>query len=131
MEQIKSQLSTHRTLRYLLSGGITYVVEFGSFLALYYACKLPSGLAAAFSYALAWIVNYLLAHFFVFGDYEKALHKSLPRYMSVALINLLFNTFAVQLLVSAGQKAYVAKFCVSALIALWTYFAYKKFVFAH
>lgn len=129
MEQIKRRLSAHRTLRYLLSGGITYAVEFGTFLILYYACGLPSGVAAALSYAFAWVVNYLLAHHFVFGDYEKVLRKSLPRYMSVALFNLLFNTFAVQFLVETGLKAYVAKFCVSALIALWTYVAYKKFVF--
>jgi putative flippase GtrA len=130
LKLVISWLNQHRTLRYLLSGGITYATEVGSFFVLYFALHIFSGAANAISYTLAMVVNYCLAHFFVFGDYETILKRSLSRYLIFAGFNLLCSSLIVQLLVSGlGFKALIVKPLLSIAVAIWSYFGFKKFVF--
>lgn len=121
---------SHQTIRYVAAGATTYFVEVSSFLLFYYAFRIESGLANACSLLLAWVVNYLLAHHFVFTEYDRSAKRSLPRYVMLASFNLVCSSLVVAFLVGhVGLKAYIVKPIVSALIAVWTYFAYKYFVF--
>lgn len=124
------RLFERRGARYVFSGGVSYGVELASFLFFYYVVRLESGVANACSLFVALLVNYLLAHHFVFIDYAKNVKRSLPRYVLLVSFNIAASSVIVSLLVSHfNLKAYLVKPVVSACFAAWTYVAYKKFVF--
>lgn len=130
LSRITSLFTDSRLIRYALSGAVTYGVEIGGFFLLYYSFHYASGVANATAYIAALVINYLLARFVIFNDRQKLIRRSLIRYGLLAAFNLLAGTLLIMLLVDViSLSAIIAKPLLSILIAIWTYYGFKRFVF--
>jgi putative flippase GtrA len=93
--------------RYFLTGGVAAIVDAGGFAALYYL-GIATPIAAAASFTLAAVVNFLLTARFVFG--QRPTGRAFTLFSLAALIGLTVNVgvtiAAVELL---GLPPMVAK----------------------
>ena len=85
-----------RFLRYLLSGGVTFLIYIAVLISLIEGFDWKRGLAAGTALLVAGVANYLLVYGFVFRS--NAPHTgSVPRYFLVLLGNISANTLVTWL----------------------------------
>lgn len=115
--------------RYLVVGGVAFLVDLSSFMLLNLA-GLPVLLASAAGFIMATLVNYVLCYTFVFtrGHYGRA--GEIVRLFVVALIGLSLNTFCVWVFISLTPLLPAfAKIAAVPLVFAWNYFGRRLFVF--
>jgi putative flippase GtrA len=120
-------------LAYLFSGG---TAAFVSLCTLYVLTDLVGWwylLSAMVSFLGAFWVSYLLQKYWTFRDNVKdENHKQKTLYFIVALINLSFNTalmyFFVDIVHIWGEHM-VAQILTSSIIAVESFFVYRRFIF--
>jgi putative flippase GtrA len=126
MHQRLHDLQQSRPLRYLLIGGVSYVVEMAVLLLLVKAFPISSTLAVALSFWVGLIASFALQKYIAFentGGDRKTFGKQALLYGALVLFNygftLLFvGLFAVLLgLITARTFALLLTVC-------WNYFAY-------
>src|SRR3954468_10611058 len=98
-------------VRYLLSGGATFLVEYGSFLVFSYALRLNIYLALTLSFLLALAVGFAVNHLWTFESSNRV-RARLIAYTALALVNLGFNYLAVPGLAHLGVPHAVGKIVV-------------------
>lgn len=118
-------------LRYLVAGitgastqiGLLYV--FTDIVGLWYLYS------SIFSFLAAIIVSFLLQKFWTFEDKKTdKLHHQFVKYMAVAILGLLVNTFAMFLLVDLLLLWYIlAQIITGIIIAVMNFLMYKFFIF--
>lgn len=117
-----------RVIRFLISGGTAAAVEYMLFSMIIFS--LGSGtlhVAQTISFIAGLLVSFSLNNVWVFnaqGDTKKIFLK----YIILAAINLLIGN----ILITIGSQlipVYVAKLLVMAIIAIWNYVIFQKFIF--
>jgi len=129
LSKLKQLLDSNRSVRYILSGGISFVTENVIFYLFFYLFLSPVRAANVISILVALVVNFLLNKFYVFKNNTVKRTVQLVQYVILVAINLLVSTFLVGLMVDAGLSGIIAKPLVTALIISWTYVIYKKVIF--
>lgn len=117
--------------KYLVSGGTAFIVEYITFILIFYVFQATNiAYANAASYVLGFVVSFSLNRSWVFSvhSYKHSLKKQILLYLSIGLLNLLFSTLAVSIL-SKEIPGYLAKIVSVILIAAWNYVIYKKVLF--
>ena len=120
-----------KLFRYVASGGIAAFVDlvllyiFTDFLHIWYL------LSAILAFILAFSVSFILQKYWTFKDDSKEeMHKQVIIYFIIAIINLGINTLMMFVSVHYIHLHYMlAQFIVAGLIAFWSFFIYRKFVF--
>src|SRR4051794_6567383 len=82
-------------LRYLFSGGATFVVEYGSFLVFSYGLSWNVYLALTLSFLLALVMGFAINHLWTFERSDSQVQRRFWAYTVLALVNLGFNYVAV------------------------------------
>jgi putative flippase GtrA len=114
---------------YLVVGGLSFLVEIGSFLALRWAA-MPIIAASMASFMLATGANYLLCTLLAFEGGRFRRHSELLRFMTVVLVGLAFNTALVWCFVYPfGIHPTVAKIAAVPIVLAWNYFGRRLLVF--
>jgi putative flippase GtrA len=116
-------------LRYLFSGGMAFVIDFGSFEVMtrllgvwYVAATMISGLLGFFS-------AFVLHKYIVFAKKEQT-RAQFVRYTILQMFNLLAQTLIVYMMVEyAGAPKEVAKIASIACSVSWNFFLYKFLVY--
>lgn len=87
--------------------------------------------SAIFAFTVAFIVSFLLQKFWAFRDKRTdGMHGQLLTYLFVLIANMVLNTTFIYLLVEHGNQHYViAQIISGAVIALWSFFIYRFFIF--
>ncbi|MES3031011.1 MAG: GtrA family protein [Patescibacteria group bacterium] len=120
-----------RIIRYLIAGGTSTFTDlallyiFTEFFHIWYLTS------AILAFILAFFVSFFLQKYWTFQDASNdGVHGQMALYLFIALCNLGLNTFLMYLLVHfLGFHYMVAQFVVAGLIAIMSFFIYKKFVF--
>ncbi len=117
--------------RYFLVGGAAACVDIGLFMLLAQSAGMPYQAAAAASFLLATLVNYVLSVRFVFVSGARFGRKSeLALVYAVSAAGLAINALVLWAGVeAAGLPLLPAKLAATGLVFFWNYFARRHFVF--
>lgn len=125
-----SKLLKDKRVRYLVTGGTSFIAEYGSFLLLVYAHSMSAWAGQAISYCIGLVVNFLLLRYWTFRHQNKDKASThLVKYGLLVAFNLPATTLLIHLLTNAGLAAFLAKIVVVAAAALWNYSVYDKLIF--
>ncbi len=116
---------------YIFSGGMGAVTNLGLLYILTEFADIYYVLSGIISFVISIFVSFSLQKRLTFkDDSSEGTHKKFITFAIIAIVNLCINTLLLYLLVEmAGAHYMLAQFISSGLIALWSYFAYKKLVF--
>ncbi len=121
-------LSKRSFIRYLVTGGSTFAMDFLLLVFFHEALKIPVVIAATLSYWISLAYNFILNKFWTFGTKENT-QKHALMYGSLIVFNYFMSLGIIWLLGSYGIHYALAKICAVALAMLWNYIAYKKLIF--
>lgn len=119
-----------RIIHYGISGFSAFIIEYGSFLILYYALKLPVVLSNTLSFILGLITSFTLNKNWVFGHtvHTRTFYNQFLVYLSVAVVNLMVTNLAIHIL-AKYIPAFVAKILLVLIVACWNFVIFKKIIF--
>lgn len=115
--------------RFLVTGGISYLVDVGTLVALHSGLDWSLGLATTGAFAVAFVVTFTLNRIWVFQAGEEAAAGQVVRYLVLVGVNYLATLAIVLGLAQVGVPVVVAKTVAVVAIALSNFFLYRAFVF--
>lgn len=116
-------------LRFLVVGGLSYVVDLGSLLFLYGLAGAPLAAATTGAFAIAFVLTFTLNRLWVFDAASGGVSGQVVRYLALVGLNYLATLVIVLGLTAAGAPVAVSKTVAVAVIAVANYFLYRHFVF--
>jgi len=114
---------------YLIVGGLSFIVEISTFLALRRIAMsvIPASVA---SFIVATVANYLLSILLAFERGRFRRHVELARFLIVVFVGLALNTAVVWALAyPLAVQATVAKIGAVPIVLIWNYLGRRVFVF--
>ena len=114
---------------YLIVGGLSFLVEIGTFVALRHAAMavIP---ASVTSFIVATVANYLLSILLAFERGRFRRHVELARFFIVVLVGLALNTALVWLFAyPLAIHPTVAKIAAVPIVLIWNYLGRRLLVF--
>ncbi|MFF1571805.1 GtrA family protein [Leifsonia sp. NPDC058292] len=123
------KLFSHSGVRYLIAGGLSFLVDFGLLALLHNVLLWPVWLASGVSFLLSFAFTYTIQRMFSFGS-------TAPHGRAVVRYTLLvaFNTVATIVIVSLVNSSVLGwaggKVVATVVTTVWNYFAYRYWVFA-
>lgn len=120
---------THSAVRYLVAGGLSFVVDFGLLAVLHELAHWPVWLASGVAFLVSFAFTYTIQRVLAFGS--KAPHgKALLKYTALVAFNTL-ATMAIVTWVNQSPLSWAGgKVLATAVTTVWNYFAYRYWVFA-
>lgn len=120
---------TVRVLRFLISGGLAFTVEYIAFIMLIYVFNIGLAISNVISFCLGLIASFILNKYWVFNDNQKS-KKQPVIYGSLAICNLAISTLVISTAGAVVEPA-IVKVVMVISIAIWNYFIYKYFIFSY
>lgn len=115
--------------RYLLVGGLSFLIDFGLLFILFQIAGWPLWLATGTAFLSSFVFNYLLQRAFSFGS--NAGHVgTLARYLTLLGFNTIATIGVVSLVEQLGFGWEPGKIIAVILTTLWNFFIFKYWVFA-
>lgn len=121
----------HDKIRFIIVGGIGFVVNFLGLTLLFHVLKLPILVAQVVSVELAILVTFAGNNYWAFQGHDHiSFFRKLWRFHASAITGMAINSAIVILLVQfAGLYYGLALAAGSAAGLIWNYTLYKRFVF--
>lgn len=119
----------HAVFLYLIVGGLLFIVEISTFLAL---CRvaMPVIPASVASFIVATLANYLLSILLAFERGRFRQPEELARFFLVVLVGLALNTMVVRIFAyPLAIQPTVAKIAAVPIVLTWNYLSRRIFVF--
>ncbi len=121
-------LSRHSAVRYVIVGGLAFIVDFGLVYLFYQKVGWPLWLATGAGFIASFAVNYTLQRIFSFSS--RAAHGgALVRYSLLVAVNTLLTIAIVTLFDSTIVGWGGGKVIATIITTLGNYFAYRFWVF--
>ena len=118
-----------RVIKFLSVGVIATAIQYALLILQVEIFSFSSVIASCVAYSLSSVINYLLHYYFTFGSTAKHLQSS-TKFVLVALIGLLVNTFLMYALIKVVGIHYLFAQIISTLIVLvWNYLAHKHWTY--
>lgn len=117
-------------IRYLVSGGLSFVGEYTSFLVTYYWLHFPVVVANSTGFVVGMSLNFSLNYFWVFRNRTEALVRSMAQYVLLALVNLGLTSLALTVLDDLGANLALGKLALMILVTVWNFLIYKLLIFS-
>lgn len=126
-----SRVASHRrsALKYLIAGGLGFLVDFGLLALLHQVLGWPTWLAAGVAFAASFLFTYAMQRNFTFES-EAPHGWALLKYSALVAFNLLATAGIVALIDQTPAGWVTGKVAATAVTTLWNYFAYRYWVFA-
>lgn len=115
-----------RFLTFLVVGGLNTLIGYGLF-AILILLGLPTAAAAVVGTILGVLFNFLTTGGVVFGNKAGRL---LPRFIAVYAVQMSLNVAALKALEAAGVHPLIAGALLLPPLAIFTYFAMRRYVFS-
>lgn len=128
--KIRNLLGQKRVIRFGIVGGVNTLIDFGTFMLLYYVFGLWVMAAHVTGFCLATLNSYLLNKYWTFGDKSSHNPKQIVTFLGISLAALAISS----LIVYIGQHympAFVAKILAIVVAMVWNYLGNQFFVFNH
>jgi len=121
--------ASHSAVRYLIAGGLSFLVDFGVLALLHEVFAWPVWLASGTSFLISFAFTYSIQRFFSFS--ARTPHgRALMRYTILVIFNTL-ATVAIVALVNYSPLSWAGgKVVATVVTTAWNYFAYRYWVFA-
>ena len=118
---------------FLLSGGITFLVDASVLFVLIYKMGMDPFFARILSILAAMLCGYVINRNFVFGKSGKSVRVELIHYLSVASLNavLSYAIYAALIGLVSGVNPILATAVAVIIVAISSYAGYSRFVFIH
>jgi putative flippase GtrA len=114
---------------YLIVGGLSFIIEISTFLALRRAA-MPVIPASVASFIVATLANYLLSVLLAFERGRFHRQVELARFLIVVLVGLMLNTTVVWIFAyPLAIHPTVAKIAAVPIVLIWNYLGRRMFVF--
>ena len=118
----------HPAVRYLLAGGLAFLVDFALLALFREILGWPTWFAAAAAFIVSFAFTYTIQRFFSFRS-DTPHGAALLRYTLLVI----FNTAATAGIVAVSDQTsagwIVGKVAATAATTIWNYFAYRYWVF--
>jgi putative flippase GtrA len=116
-------------LRYLLAGGLAFLVDLGLLALFHTVLSWPTWLAAGVAFVVSFVFTYTIQRTFTFGS--RTPHgRTLMKYTALVAFNTLATAAIVALIDSTWAGWAVGKVVATAVTTIWNYFVYRYWVFA-
>ncbi|ERK73317.1 GtrA family protein [Leifsonia aquatica] len=124
-----ARLLGHSAVRYLIAGGLSFLVDFGLLALLHDVLLWPVWLASGTSFLLSFAFTYTIQRIFSFGS--TAPHgRAVLRYTLLVAFNTIATVIIVSLINSSVAGWAGGKIIATVVTTVWNYFAYRYWVFA-
>lgn len=123
-----TRITRHSVFRFLLIGGLAFLIDAGLLWALHQLLLWPLWLASGVAFLIGFVFSYTLQRAFSFGS-DVPHGQGLFRYMVVLGFNTLATMLIVQLLGSTPLGWVGAKVTATVVTTIWNYFLYRWWVF--
>lgn len=122
-------LSRHSAVRYVVAGGLAFLVDLGLLALFHEVFGWQTWLAAGMAFIISFAFTYTIQRYFTFGS--QAPHG--PALFKYAVL-VAFNTLATAAIVAAIDLTpagwVVGKVVATVATTIWNYFVYRYWVFA-
>lgn len=118
-------------VRYVLAGGLSYVIELSFLLFLHGVFSLNVEASTAIAFWVGLTVSFLLQKTFAFKDYQKnlgAISKQLGAYATLVMVNYVFTLTLVSILPS--RFVIISRTVALIVTTAWNYHFYNKYIFS-
>ncbi|MBI3633270.1 MAG: GtrA family protein [Candidatus Vogelbacteria bacterium] len=119
-------------VRYLISGGTAAFVDLLILYVLAEYVHIVYTISVAIAFIFAFMVSFVMQKYWTFQDHSNhRVHKQAAITLMIALVNLVINSVLVSFFVEVVHIWYMlSQVIASLLIAIFSFFIYKFFVFA-
>lgn len=121
----------YKVVRYLISGGTAAMVNLSSMYLLTDIFGFWYIYSAVMAFGAAFFVSFLLQKHWTFKDVSlEKVHTQASLYLFVGILNLVCNALLLYVFVDILRMWHMTgQFLVSGMIAFWSFFIYRKFIF--
>jgi|GEM_PF-1030603 putative flippase GtrA len=120
-------------IRYVVTGFTAFIVDYSTFLSLYYLAHAPLQVSVPTGIVLATIINFIMNKLWTFkATKESSSHHiaiQLCFYGILVIINSIFSYYFIHYLSDMHVRPGVGKIVAIAFCAIWNYFFYKLAIF--
>ncbi|MDO4754078.1 MAG: GtrA family protein [Bacillota bacterium] len=128
-KRMKDSKAMGELLRYLVTGGSAFLLEYALYLLLYRAVGLDYAFAMTIVYSALFVITFVVTRKWTFKSKASA-KRQLVLYLMLFLFNLLIgNYLMMRWLVGAGMSAELAPFIKTAMITCWNFLIYKYVIY--
>ena len=125
-----SVIALPQVVRYLITGVVTFGIEYSLLLLLVEEAGLNYQYANAIAFVLANLFNYVLSRYWVFTRGKHQTHVEMIAYFLGAGVGLLINVVVMGALVEYLSLDYrIAKIFAIGAIVVWNFWSRKKLIF--
>lgn len=125
-----SRVDFSRVIRYLLTGGTAFALDFGLLAFLKSVCGVVAWLSAGLAFIVSTIFAFLGQKYFTYGSHAPT-GKSLLRYLILLGVNTVFTALVVQGFDTWVDLYLVGKIVAAAITTLWNYPIMGHWVYSH
>ena len=126
-------LIKNRIFLYIFSGGMGAITNIGILFILTEFFNINYLISGVISFLLSVIVSFSLQKNLTFNDRDRDInntHKKFIYFLIIALLNLIINTGILYCLTEyIGFYYILSQIFAGLIVAIWSYFVYKVFVF--
>ncbi len=123
-----TRLTNHSAVRFLVVGGLSFVVDAGSLIVFHGHLGIWLPLATAMAFGVAFVVNFGLNRFWAFGS-GGAVGRQLSRYLYLVIANLAVTVVMVAGLTSTGIPYIWSKVITTILVGIANYVVSRRWIF--
>ncbi|MBP7760320.1 GtrA family protein [Candidatus Saccharibacteria bacterium] len=127
------QILSYRPVRFLIMGGVLYLIDVLTTSGVYYLFSAPPWLASAVGFCTSFMIGFAGNRKLVFrpeGEGKFSAHQQMIFYLLLALINLVISTLVVEYFVRHGARIEIIKTFMVVVMAVWNYFLLRRLIFA-
>ena len=123
IKELKNNKRFMEVFRFLITGGLSFVVDYGILIGLTTGLSVNYLISSAISFTVSVIVNYYLCVLWVFDGADKSNDKKVvTMFIGSSVIGLIFNQILMYLFVSIlGVFYMIAKIITTAIVMVWNY----------
>lgn len=131
MTTIKEKILEDSRIRYLTSGLIAFIVDYGLLLFTYYVLRLPLPLSTSIGFVSGLVLSFQINRKWVYGKSGRDRHpiRQLIEYSLLVALNYIFTVLSINWLNDKGVSPVVSKIIIMALIVIWNYLIFSKLIF--
>jgi putative flippase GtrA len=124
-DKIKSLIA--EIIRFSLVGGLCFIIDYGLMVALKELLGVHYLLAAAVSFTVSVVVNYILCVVWAFKGVEKTNKVVMAAFFMTSLVGLGLTELFMWIFVDFMHISYlIAKIVTAVLVMIWNYITKKK-----
>lgn len=117
-------------IKYLLSGFLSFGVEYGCYVMLYAILHINYIIASVIVYSVVFWLNFLINRFWTFKS-KSDIKNQIFLYALLFAFNLVVSNILVMYLLTSviGINPFISPFLKTGLVVVWNFYFYKKVIY--